>query len=201
MGMGFRGLPLFLLCSTAVLRAQTTCPATPLYSPCDIVFELHEAEAAAHPNPYVTVDLRAEFRSPRHRTYLMPAFWDGGRRMVIRFSPTEPGDWDYRVSSNIQRFEGMAGKFTGTPVDKPELGFIRTANLHHFAYTDANKNVPHLWMGGDSDKQKANHIRSSVPGNIQDPASLRPFDDQLRAMNRSGVIADLVLSTGRGQLT
>ena len=25
------------------------------------------AEAAAHPNPYATVDLRAEFRSPRHR--------------------------------------------------------------------------------------------------------------------------------------
>src|SRR5215831_10771800 len=36
-GMGFRGLPLFLLCAAAVLRAQTPCPATPLYSHCDIV--------------------------------------------------------------------------------------------------------------------------------------------------------------------
>jgi hypothetical protein len=172
-----------------------------VYSPCDIVFELNDAEATAHPNRYASVDVHAEFRSSSHRTYLMPAFWDGGRRMVIRFSPTEPGDWDYRVTSNIQRFEGMTGKFTGTAVDKPELGFIRTANLHHFAYTDANKNVPHLWMGGASDKQKANHIRLSVPGNPQDPASLPQFDESLRAMNRSGVIADLVLSSGRGQLT
>src|SRR5882724_7111111 len=147
MDMGFRGLPLFLLCSLAGLHAQATCPATPLYSPCDIVFELNDAEAAAHPNPYMTVDIRIEFRSPRHRTYLMPAFWDGGRRMVIRFSPTEAGDWDYRVSGNVQRFDGGQGKFTATAVDNPALGFIRTANVHHFAYADDNKNVPHLWMG------------------------------------------------------
>jgi hypothetical protein len=200
MDMGLR-CPLLFVAWAASLHAQTVCPAMAVYSPCDIVFEFNDAEAAAHPNPLVSVDVHAEFRSSSHRTYLMPAFWDGGRRMVIRFSPTEPGDWDYRVSSNIQRFEGMTGKFTGTPVDKPELGFIRTANVHHFAYTDANKNVPHLWMGGQSAGQKANHIRESLPGNPQDPASLRQFDDSLRAVNHSGVIADLVLSTGPGQLT
>ena len=53
-----------------------------------------------------------------------------------------------------------------------------------------------IWMGGASANQKANHIRISIPDNPQ-----REFDDQLRAMNRSGVIADLVLATGRGQLT
>ena len=196
MDMGLRYPLLFLACMLPSLRAQTVCPAMPVYTPCDIVFELNDAEAAAHPNPYVSVDVHAEFRSSSHRTYLMPAFWDGGRRMVIRFSPTEAGDWDYRVSSNIQRFEGMTGKFTGTPVDKPELGFIRTANMHHFAYTDANKNVPHLWMGAASPNQKANHMRLSVPDKAP-----REFDDQLRTMNRSGVIADLVLEPGRGQLT
>src|SRR6266568_4535018 len=150
MDMGSRGQPLFVLCALTVLRAQTTCPSTPLYSPCDIVFELNDAEAAAHPNPYVTVDLRAEFRSPRHRTYLLPAFWDGGRRLVIRFSPTEVGDWDYRVSGNLQRFDNTTGKLSATAIDNPELGFIRTANVHHFAHTDDNKNVPHLWMGDNS---------------------------------------------------
>ena len=148
--MGFRCLPLLPLCAIAGLRAQTTCPTTPLYTPCDVVFELNDAEAAAHPNPYVTVDLRAEFRSPRHRTYLLPAFWDGGRRMVIRFSPTETGEWDYRVSGNLQRFENAAGKISATAVDNPALGFIRSANLHHFAHTDDNKNVPHLWTGDTS---------------------------------------------------
>jgi hypothetical protein len=197
MDMGARYTLLFLAAALECLRAQTVCPAMAVYSPCDIVFELNDAEAAAHPNPSVSVDVNAEFRSSSHRTYLMPAFWDGGRRMVIRFSPTEPGDWDYRVSSNIQRFEGLTGKFTGAPVDNPALGFIRAANLRHFAYTDANKNVPHLWMGGPSPQPKVNHIRMPVPGALQDPK----FDDSLRALNRSGVIADLILSTGRGQLT
>src|ERR1041384_7606676 len=114
MDMGVRCLLLFIVCAITGLRAQTICPSMPLYVPCDVVFELNDSEAAAHPNPFVTIDLHAEFRSPRHRTYLMPAFWDGGRRMVIRFSPTEAGEWDYRVSGNLQRFENMAGKFNAT---------------------------------------------------------------------------------------
>ena len=218
MGMSLRGLPALVLFAAAA-RAQTPCPAMAVYSPCDIVFELNDTEAAAHPNPYATVDLHAEFRSPRHRTFLMPAFWDGGRRMVIRFSPTEAGDWDYRVSGNIQRFDGGQGKFTAAPVDNPALGFIRPANVHHFAYTDDNKNVPHLWMGDTIPgfaamdaaafqqaldarvRQKFNHIRGSVfPGGM-DPARFRPLDERIAAMNRKGIVADLVLATGRGELT
>src|ERR1051325_5496053 len=147
MGMSPRRVPLLFLAATGALFAQTTCPATAIYSPCDIVFELNDAEAAGHPNPYVSVDLRAEFRSPRHRTFLMAAFWDCGQRMAIRFSPTETGDWDFRVSGNLKRFDGVTGAFSAAAVENPALGFIRTANLHHFAYTDENKNVPHLWMG------------------------------------------------------
>src|SRR5690348_9969631 len=62
-----------LLLSALWLNAQTVCGPTAVYSPCEIVFELTQAESAAHPNPYKTVELRAEFRSPRHRTFLMPA--------------------------------------------------------------------------------------------------------------------------------
>jgi Domain of unknown function (DUF5060)/Protein of unknown function (DUF4038) len=224
--MGLRCLPLLFLCATAGLRAQTACPATALYSPCDIVFELNDAEAAAHPNPYLTVDLHAEFRSPRHRTYLMPAFWDGGRRFVIRFSPTEAGDWDYRITANIPRLDGGSGKLSATAIDNPELGFIRAANVHHFAHTDDNKNVPHLWMGdtalnfGFMDagafegmveahaKQKFDHIRGAVlvdkmfpqPDRV-DPAPFQQFDQRILALNRKGLIADLILAAGRGELT
>jgi hypothetical protein len=219
MNMSLRGLPLLVLSAAAAARAQTTCPTTAVYTPCDIVFELNDAEAAAHPNPYATVDLRAEFRSPRHRTYLMPAFWDGGRRLVIRFSPTEGGDWDYRVSGNIQRFDGGQGKFSATAIDNPALGFIRTANVHHFAYTDDNKNVPHLWMGDTvldfgsmlpaafqvmldaHAKQKFNHIRGAVFPGSMDPARFRQIDERIGDMNRKGITADLILATGRGQLT
>src|SRR5580693_6503307 len=227
--MGLRSLPLLLACAAAAVRAQTPCPATAVYSPCDIVFELNDAEAAAHPNPYVSVDVHAEFRSSSHRTYLMPAFWDGGRRMVIRFSPTESGDWDYRVTSNLQRFEGSTGKFSASPIDNTELGFIRTANLHHFAHTDDNKNVPHLWVGATEErfafldpsafqqildsKQKFNHIRGAVLGSPQeagkifpkpdtvDPTLLRQVDERILALNHKGIVADLILTTGQGELT
>ena len=94
------------------LQAQTVCSPTPAFSPCEVVFELSEAEIAAHPNPYKTVEIHAEFRSPRHHTFLLPAFWDGGRRLVIRFAPTEPGPWDFRVTSNLESFNGKTGQFT-----------------------------------------------------------------------------------------
>jgi hypothetical protein len=229
--MGPRCLLLIFVGATACLRAQTACPPTPLYSPCDIVFELNDGEATAHPNPYVTVDLRAEFRSPRHRTYLLPAFWDGGRRLVIRFSPTEVGDWDYRVSGNLQRFDNAAGKISATAVENPALGFIRTANVHHFAHTDDNKNVPHLWTGDTSyrfgfedpaafqqlldalSKPKFNHLRGAALGGPQDaekifpkpdridPALLRQVDERILALNRKGIVADLILAWGPGELT
>ena len=50
----------------ATLRAQDASPCnnTPAYSTCELVFELSEAAAARHPEPYKTVDLKAEFRSP-----------------------------------------------------------------------------------------------------------------------------------------
>ncbi|MGC8794291.1 MAG: DUF5060 domain-containing protein, partial [Bryobacteraceae bacterium] len=68
----------------AGLAGWQVCPPTPAWSPCDIVFELPEAEAAAHPNPYLSVTLDVEFRSPRFRTLKVPGFWDGGRRFVVR---------------------------------------------------------------------------------------------------------------------
>ena len=70
-----------------------------------------------------------EFRSPRHRTLAMPAYWDGRRRMVVRFAPTEAGDWDYRVSSSTPEFDGKTGKFTAAV--SPSMGFLHPENVHH----------------------------------------------------------------------
>src|SRR4030095_4248030 len=71
--------------------AQEGCTNAAAYSPCQMVFELPEKDPVAHREPYNTVDLRVEFRSPRRRTLAMPAYWDGGRRLMVRFSPTESG--------------------------------------------------------------------------------------------------------------
>src|SRR5258708_16693453 len=126
------------------LHAQTACPPTPVFTPCEIVFELSAADFASHANPYKTVELSAEFRSPRHRTFLLPAYWDGGQHMVIRFTPVEAGSWDFRVSSNIAAFEGKTGQFSATESESP--GFVPVPNMHHFATTAGLGTTPHLWM-------------------------------------------------------
>jgi len=145
--MGLKAVLAALACMAMRLAAQPRAN-TPTYSPCDMPFELNDTDAAAHPRPYLSVVLHAEFRSPHFKTFLMPAFLDGGKRMVIRFAPTEPGEWIYRITSNIARYEGQQGKFTAQESGAP--GFVIPANLHHWAYTRINEiggNVPHLWMG------------------------------------------------------
>jgi len=62
------------------LLAQTQCPPTPIYTSCEILIELTSEEMQAHPNPYQSVTIDVEFRSPRFRT--LP------RRSNIQFSNT-----------------------------------------------------------------------------------------------------------------
>src|SRR5215467_13122584 len=210
------------------LHGQTVCPSTPAFTPCEIVFELNPAEAASHPNPYKTVELRAEFRSPRHRTFLLPAYWDGGSRMVIRFTPTEAGSWDFRVTSNIAAFEGKMGQFTATESESP--GFVRVANVHHFATTAGAGNTPHLWMGDTLTRlqamddetfrklidtraaQKFTHIRGNALGapndaakafptpEQPDPGYFRQLDERIRYANHKALTIDLLLAGGDNQL-
>ncbi len=215
-----------LALAAAPLFGQHICAPTPVYSPCEIVFELDDKEAAAHPNPYVSVELRAELRSPRARTILMPAFWDGGRRMVIRFAPIDPGTWDFRISGNLERFNGKLGQLQAT--EATDQGFLRPANVHHWRYTESLK--PHLWMGDTflemasapqavfdalleaRAKQKFNHLRALALGagadarrafpNADQPAStwFQQLDERVIALNRKGLFADLILAENPRQL-
>ncbi len=223
--MALRLLPVFFV-AAALVRAQAPCAPTPAYGLCEIVFDLNDSEAAAHANPYLSIELHAEFRSPRHRTYLMPGFWDGGRRLVIRFSPTDAGEWDFRITSNLARFSGKQGKFMATASNSP--GFLRPANVHHWMYTESRQ--PHLWMGDTSYRfavmertlfeqmvdrraaQKFNHIRGLVLGggvglqtgfqgpDLPDAAHFRELDYRIRYMNSKGIFADLVLAGDENHL-
>lgn len=206
------------------LRAQSTCDHTPAYSPCEMVFELSANAAAAHPNPYQTVDLSAEFRGPRHKAYEVPGYWDGGGRMVVRFSPAEGGEWDYKLISNIAEWNGKEGSFSAVDSDAP--GFVRVANVHHFAYTE--RRTPHLWMGvtelnfasmddaafravADARAaQKFTHLRGLVMGAGLEPAFNAPdqpnlayfqrLDARVRYLHQKGITTDLILAGGPGFL-
>jgi len=179
------------------LCAQEPCPSPATYTTCELVFELDDAESKAHPNPYLSVDLHGEFRSPKHRTFKVPAFWDGGRKLVVRMSPVEPGAWVYRVTSNIARFAGKQGEFNATDSGSP--GFIKAANVHHWMYTEPSATgffKGHLWMGDTSYRfatvertifdqmiearsaQKFNHVRGLVLGSHDETATAWPEPDR-----------------------
>lgn len=187
-----------LLLLSVPLFAQPTCPATPTWSPCDLVFDL---EANENPD---AVQLRSEFRSPHHRTYLMHAFRDGDRRFVIRFSPTEAGSWDYRLTSSIPRLDGKVGQFTAAESDSP--GFVNVANVHHF---QTGNGQPHLWMATSAEKflampradfdgliaarakEKFSHLRVTLDAK----ADLREAAERIRAINSHGLTADIAFAS------
>jgi hypothetical protein len=217
-------LPLLCLLAAPAF-AQTPCEGTPAYSPCELVFDLSPADLSAHPNPYSNVQLQAEFRSPHYHTYLMPAFWDG-RRMVLRFTPTEAGQWIYRVTSNLASLDGKQGAFNAAASESP--GFVNAANVHHWA-TD-NKQ-PHLWMGYIADRfafapqqefeqelnratqNKFTHFRGSILGGPGDrarvyqssgqpaPAYFDELDRRVLAIHKRGMTADLILASDPNYVT
>jgi hypothetical protein len=217
-----------LVFAASALAAQSPCANTPAYSPCEIVFELSDQAAARHSEPYKSVELKAEFRSPRHRTLAVPAYWDGGRRMVVRFAPTEAGDWDYRLSSNVADWDGKTGSFTAAASSSP--GFIHPENVHHWAYSErtaAGLYQAHLWMGATEMRfafeddasfravadarsgQKFNHLRGWVMGasdatyqsaDAPDLAQFRRLDERIKYLNSKGITADLILAPDTASL-
>ena len=217
---------LLCLASLAVLPvalAQTVCQSTPIFSICEITFELSGADATAHPAPYRDVDLRVEFRSPRAHTFAIPAFWDGGNMLRVRFTPNEVGNWAGRAISNVAAWNDKQLNFA-TASSAP--GFVETANIHHFdtsgPYAYNSLPAPHLWMGqviprlgglspeqfkqlsATRAKQKFNHFRVTLlePEIVKafkgpddfDPAVFREIDEKLLAANQQGIAIDLSLA-------
>jgi hypothetical protein len=185
-----------LLAALPMWAQLPTCTA-PVWSTCDVAFDLQPAE-----NP-AGVELHAEFRSPRQRTLVIQAFREGDRRYVLRFAPTAAGDWDYKLTSSLKRLDGQLGKVTGEASDAP--GFVRVANVHHFQTAN---NKPHLWMAtaldnfikmprADFDRTveqqaaaKFTHLRVT----IDDGADLVEAAERIRDINAHGLVCDLVLS-------
>lgn len=176
------------------------CGSVPAWSPCDFSFELQPGEDIHK------IEFHVEFQSPHHRTFLMHSFHDDDRHLLVRFSPTEAGSWTYRMSSSTTpRLDGLELSFIATESDSP--GFVRVANVHHFAYEGTNK--AHLWMATPIDhflqiprpefdaqieqraKEKFTHLRVTIaPGD-----DLREAAARIGAINARGLTADLVLAS------
>ena len=126
-----------------------------------------------------------------------------GNTLVLRFTPDEVGDWDYRITSSLKRLDAQQGQAKGTASDAP--GFIKTANVHHFQTANLQ---PHLWMGSAIENflampaeefaatvaaraaEKFTHLRVTIPAG----ADLHAAADRVRMIHDRGMVTDLALA-------
>ncbi len=185
------------------------------FLPCELSFDFAASDLPPSTSPYKDDLLRVEFRSPAHKTYLMHAFAEGTLR--VRFSPTEPGTWTYRVLSDIARYNDKEQTFSVADSGLP--GMVSVANLRHWRTTNKK---PHLWFAAAApffsldqsawetwlDARKHDgftHIRTTL---LNSTAPLKPFDaagqpnaayfatldDRLLAAAARGFTLDLILA-------
>ncbi len=178
-----------------------TCSA-PVWRTCELIFPLSPDEDNSR------TELRAEFRSPHRDTLAIQGFRQAPGRWVIRVAPNEIGQWDYRITTSVDRLDGRVGHVTGTESDAP--GFVQTALLHHFQ-TQGNQ-LQHLWMGAEVEnflqvtpeqfaavlkarrEQGFTHLRVV----IDKDSDLDAAAERIRAINDQGFVADLVLPVPEG---
>jgi hypothetical protein len=187
------------------------------FSPCELTFDWRDGELPQSTSPYKDEILNVEFRSPQHITYLIRPFWNGAHTLRVRFTPTLPGIWTYRVSGSLKRYDNQESSFSVAESGSP--GFVDVANLRHWRTTNKQ---PHLWLAAATpfleidqptfetwlDARKHDgftHVRGPlltlgasvkpVSGDFQPNfAYFDALDDRLLAAGRRGVTADLLLA-------
>lgn len=104
------------------------------------VFEI-ELQGPKHGNPFVDVELGAEF-SREGRSVRAAGFYDGDGVYRIRFMPDAEGEWTYRTTSNARSLDGIEGRFAAAPASEGNHGPVRVKNTFHFAYEDGTAYLP-----------------------------------------------------------
>jgi hypothetical protein len=154
------------------------------------------------------LSISGQFRSPEYKTYLVPAFWDGGNRMVLRLGPALAGEWTYKLTGNVAEHNETLDK-VAVAAAPDATTWIQRANAHHWQHTEGLK--PHLYMGADlADAEQADalaaakftHAAVSVlpPGEMPDLAFFAKLDARILALNEKGLVADLILAPSAAEL-
>ena len=93
-------------------------------------------------NPFVDVDLAADFTDRLNNRLRVPGFYDGEGRYVVRFSPPTAGEWKYRTSSNAPVLHDRTGVVIAAPAQGDNHGPVAVKNGFHFAYADGTPYRP-----------------------------------------------------------
>ena len=100
--------PLALAAVSGRAASLPSCDAgAAKYSPCELRFEWNQGELPSGKSPFRDELLNVAFRGPDATTYLIQAFWDGGRALRVRFTPNQAGTWTYRITSVLKHFDNI----------------------------------------------------------------------------------------------
>ena len=116
------------------------------------VCEISLESTLDYKNPFLDVDVKAEFTGPSGRVITLLGFWDGDNNWKVRFAPTEVGVWKYRITSTNPEDKGLNDKegtvecipYTGDlPIYKH--GFLKVGPQGRYLVHDDN--TPFFWLG------------------------------------------------------
>lgn len=90
--------------------------------------------------------LDAAFAGPDGRLLTMPGFWAGGDMWKIRFAPTAPGPWTWRVSSELAALNGLGGAFVcEAAAGAGRRGFVQADPRHPYHVRFSDGEPVYLW--------------------------------------------------------
>ena len=96
----------------------------------------------SHGNPFVDVELSAEFTSEAARHISAGGFYDGDGTYRIRFQAPSTGTWTYVTTSTARSLDGLRGAFHVRPPGSRNHGPVGVADRFHFAYRDGTRFLP-----------------------------------------------------------
>jgi len=86
-------------------------------------------------NPYLETELSAVFTQGK-RKLIVPGFYDGEGRYILRFSPPQQGPWRYETRSNRPELSGKSGSLTVGPPAAGNHGPVQIFGTFYLRYAD-----------------------------------------------------------------
>lgn len=148
-------LTLFLAVAMSIVGVEAAIQQV-TYSKSAVNAQKHELvditfKASGSINAPFEVDFNANFTSPSGATQSIPAFYNGDKEWVVRFSATEAGEWSYTTDSDLKSLNNKSGRVVVSSecyADRRGAVKIDPNDKRHLVWGDGS---PYLMLGFECD--------------------------------------------------
>ncbi len=131
--------------------------------------ELQFKHTIVDKNPFTDICFSATFKNVASKKQMtVNGFYDGNDTFVIRFMPTEKGEWEYITSSSEKALDHKSGTFICTD-DGKQRSMVTTGNDNDFIFADSTHFHPlgttsYAWTFAEGEKQKETFVSLKQTG-------------------------------------